>query len=188
MKDNNTINDLITTLDQSRALLSCIYASIGPLILNRINSGGKIFTAGNGGSHATAMHLSEELLGKYEKIRRPIGAFCLSADSGPITCISNDFSYDIIFSRQIEALVSEKDVLVLFTTSGNSKNILAAVKAAINKKCLIVIFSGKGGGECGKIKNYFLYQLTVPSDNSARIQEVHEVLMHSLVEYLDDKV
>lgn len=187
MEAINSLNELLKDLNKghNKSLFSSLDQSIIPLIVNRIKTGGKIYTAGNGGSHATAMHLSEELIGKYEKIRRPIGAVCLSSDSGAITCIGNDFGYNNVFSRQVEALCTAKDVLILFTTSGNSLNIIEAAKAAFLKKCLIIVFNGGNGGELGKLKNYFLYQITPQGSNSARIQEIHEIMMHSIAKSLD---
>lgn len=162
-----------------------INSQIFPAIKDSIDSGGTIFTCGNGGSACCANHLTEELIGKYDKIRPPIKSICLNADSATITCISNDYLYTNVFSRQIECLGKEGDVLVVFSTSGNSINLLNVLDAAHNKGMIKVAFVGNDGGLIAR-PNRVDHLVIVNSNVSARIQEVHEFLMHNLCEYLEN--
>ena len=140
--------------------------SASGLINNSIKSGGKLMLCGNGGSAADSQHIAAELVGRFIKDRRPLPA---------ITCISNDYGYEYIFSRQVESLGNEADVLLAISTSGNSNNIVEAIKTAKQKKLKVIGLLGKDGGV---IKEMCDIPIIVPSDVTARIQEVHIFLGH----------
>lgn len=171
-----------STLNQYEDVIN---SKIFPEIKQRIANGGTIFTCGNGGSACCANHLTEELIGKYQKVRPPIRSICLNADAATITCISNDYLYNNVFSRQIEGLGKNGDVLVVFSTSGNSINILNALDSAHNLDILKVAFVGNDGGLVVR-PNRVDHLVVVDSNVSARIQEIHEFLMHNLCEYLEN--
>lgn len=135
-----------------------------------LKKGGTIFWCGNGGSASDSMHLAAELIGKFKKKREPLKSISLASNPSVITCISNDFGYENLFSRQIQALGKKNDVLVTLSTSGNSKNIIKAIKQAKNKKLNIINFLGNDGGKC---KNTGDLDLIINSTSTARIQEIH---------------
>lgn len=145
---------------------------------------GKVLIAGNGGSAADAMHFAEELAVRYHKNRRALAAIAL-CDSTVLTCAGNDFGYDRVFARQIEALGNPGDIFIAMTTSGNSPNILLAIEEARQRQMTTVGFLGKGGG---KMKGACDIELIVPSDTTARIQEAHKLLFHVICEWIDAQV
>jgi len=154
----------------------------GNAILASLKRGGKLLTCGNGGSAADALHLAEELVGRYDADRRALPAVCLNADVTALTCIANDYGYDRVFSRQVEALGKPGDVLVGFTTSGNSPNVLAAFRAAGEIGVTTVFLGGKNGGAA---KSLCDHEIIVPSFTTARIQEVHTLILHQWLEAVD---
>ncbi|HSV14483.1 MAG TPA: SIS domain-containing protein [Tepidisphaeraceae bacterium] len=145
---------------------------------------GKVLTAGNGGSAADAIHLAEELVVRFHKPRRALAAIAL-CDAGNLTCAANDMGFDEVFARQVEALGNPGDVLVVFTTSGNSPNIMRAIETAKMAGLKTVAFIGKTGG---KAKAHCDFEFLVPSQNTARVQEAHLMLYHSLCEWIDQRV
>lgn len=151
-------------------------------VYSYLKSGAIIYAIGNGGSSSEASHLIAELIGRFRENRAPIKAVSL-IDSAVITCISNDFGYDNIFSRQLEALLEKKDILISFTTSGKSKNILKALDVANNKNCLSICFCGKDISklDCDCI-------LSVNSEYTDEIQEVHIKLVHEFVDKLEKRM
>jgi phosphoheptose isomerase len=151
-------------------------------ILLCLRRGGKLLTCGNGGSAADALHLAEELVGRYNVERRALPAVCLNADVTALTCISNDYAYDQVFSRQVEALGRPGDVLVGFTTSGNSPNVLAAFHRARDLGLTTILVGGKNGGLA---KGFCEHEIVVPSFTTARIQEVHTLILHQWLESID---
>jgi D-sedoheptulose 7-phosphate isomerase len=148
------------------------------------NAGGKVLVAGNGGSAADAMHLAEELSVRFQKNRRALAAIAL-CDPTAITCAGNDFGFDYVFSRQVEALGNKGDVFVCFTTSGNSANILRAIEAAKSRGLTTAAFLGKDGGAA---RGRCDIELIVPAQTSHRIQEGQKLLYHTLCEWVDSKV
>jgi D-sedoheptulose 7-phosphate isomerase len=156
--------------------------SAGIAILKALKCGCKLLTCGNGGSAADAMHLAEELVGRYHRDRPALPAICLNADPTTITCICNDYGYEKVFSRGIEALGKPGDVLVGFTTSGNSANVLAAFAAAKSLGITTVLLAGRGGG---KARGSCDHEIIVPSDSTSRIQEIHTLVLHQWLESID---
>ena len=147
-----------------------------------LGQGGKLLTIGNGGSAADAMHLAEELVGRYKNNRRAFPAIALVADGTTLTCIGNDFGFDHIFSRQVEALGQPGDALVIFSTSGNSQNLLLALEQAKKQGMITIAFLGKGGG---KLKDLAEAQWIVSSANGARVQELHTWALHVILEVVE---
>jgi D-sedoheptulose 7-phosphate isomerase len=155
---------------------------IAVLIRDRVLQGHLLLTCGNGGSATDAQHLAEELIARYRKNRRALPAIALTADSSVLTCIGNDFGYEALFSRQIEGLARNGDLLVCFSTSGNSPNILAALRTARERNLTTIALLGKGGGAACELADY---ALIVPSDDTARIQEAHLQVLHYICEVIE---
>lgn len=177
----DSIAELQAVLAASVALEDAV-AAAGSAIVQSLKHGGKLLTCGNGGSAADAMHLAEELVGRYHLERRALAAICLNADPTAITCICNDYGYENVFSRGIEALGKPGDVLVGFTTSGNSVNVIRAFEAARKLGVITVLLAGKNGG---KSRGTCDHEIIVPSSNTARIQEVHTLVLHQWLEAID---
>jgi D-sedoheptulose 7-phosphate isomerase len=155
------------------------------LVTDALLGGGKVLTAGNGGSAADALHLSEELVGRYKDNRRALPAIALAADGTALTCIGNDFGFDQIFARQLEALGAPGDVLILFTSSGNSANLIAALEMARAKGVRTVALTGRGGG---KLKGLADAEWIVPSSSGARVQELHGWAIHVILEVVEERL
>jgi D-sedoheptulose 7-phosphate isomerase len=177
-------------LDESVAVFQSFAAqsdqvdAICRLAADAVLAGRSLFTCGNGGSATDAIHLAEELVGRYRATRRPFPAVCLNTDVGAITCIANDFGFEHVFARQLEALARPGDILTIFSTSGGSPNILAALRAARAIGVTSIAMLGKGGGPARELANH---ALVVPSDNSARIQEVHTLVLHAICEEIEGR-
>jgi D-sedoheptulose 7-phosphate isomerase len=155
------------------------------VIADALLAGKKVLAAGNGGSAADALHLCEELVGRYKDNRRALPAVSLAADGATLTCIGNDFGFDRIFARQVEALGAPGDVLVLFTTSGNSPNLLLALEAAKAGNLATVTLAGRGGG---KLAGRADAEWIVSSQNGARVQELHSWALHVILEVVEDRL
>jgi D-sedoheptulose 7-phosphate isomerase len=149
-----------------------------------INSGHCIYLCGNGGSMADCQHVAGELVGRYKKNRPPLPAVALSTDSALVTCIGNDYAFDEIFSRQVDALINPGDLLWAFSTSGTSKNILKAVAAAREKKAKVVAFTGKQGNALDQLADH---SLCAGSDRTNINQEIHELAYHIICEFIDNE-
>lgn len=147
--------------------------------------GGKILIAGNGGSAADAQHFSAEIVGKYKIERRAYPAIALTTDTSIITAWSNDYGFNSLFAREVEALGSPKDIFVCISTSGNSRNIVEGAKKAKQIGLKVVCLLGKGGGELLPLCDI---AIVVPSDNTPRIQEVHTMLIHIISEEVEKKI
>jgi D-sedoheptulose 7-phosphate isomerase len=150
-----------------------------------LQRGGKLLICGNGGSAAEAMHLTGELVGRYKKERRPLAAITLGTDPALLTCIGNDYCYDEIFARQVRALARPGDILIVFSTSGRSANVLRALQTAREMQIRSIAFLGKDGGPALGLADE---ALVVPHTDTARIQEGHQFLMHSLMDLLEDEI
>ena len=158
-------------------------SGISDLMIDSLQKGGKILSCGNGGSASDSLHFTAELLGRFQTDRPSIAAICLNADISTMTAISNDMGFDRIFSRQVDALGKEGDVLFVLSTSGNSANLREAVKSAKKKDVCSIGLLGRDGGE---LKNLLDASVIVDSQKSARIQEVHITLIHILCEIIED--
>ena len=155
------------------------------LIARAINSGGKVISCGNGGSHCDAMHFAEELTGRYRENRKAIPAICIS-DPSHISCVSNDYGYEFIFSRYLEALGNRGDVLLAISTSGRSPNVLKAAETAREKGMQVVALTGKDGGKLASLADI---ELRVPHSGYAdRIQEIHIKIIHILILLIEKQV
>lgn len=175
------LTELQQVLSDFAALLPQVDAT-AQAIIDCLKGGGKVLSCGNGGSAADALHLAEEFVGRYKGDRPSLPAICLSADVTALTCIANDYGFDSIFSRAVSSLGQPGDVLVGFTTSGNSKNVLEAVKVGNSKGLITILLSGKGGGNG---KGLPTHEIIVPSDTGARIQEVHTFILHQWLERVE---
>jgi phosphoheptose isomerase len=181
LRTGAAVDELIAVLDEFRKIAGLV-DEVGQVIVQALLSGGKVLTCGNGGSATDASHMAEELVGRYKGERRSLPAVSLAADPALITCIANDFGYDCIFSRQIEGLAQPGDVVISFSTSGNSPNTLNALKAARQIGLISVAVLGKRGGlMAGKAD----HEVIVPSNTTARIQEVHTLILHSWLELIE---
>jgi D-sedoheptulose 7-phosphate isomerase len=172
---------LMETVRRAEAAVE-IVAAMARVVIDALQAGGKILTAGNGGSAADALHMAEEFVGRYAKDRVSLPAVALCADATALTCIGNDYGFDALFARQVEGLGRAGDVLVIFTTSGNSKNLLLAMEVAKKKGMRTIAFLGKEGGACrGKADLEWI----VPSAVTARVQELHTWALHGILECVD---
>lgn len=175
------LDDLLATLERFRLLLPVVETA-GDEIRRAIKGGHKLLTAGNGGSAADALHLAEELVGRFDKERASLPAIALCADPTLLTCIGNDYGFDQIYSRQIEGLGRPGDVLVIFSTSGNSPNVISALHIAKARQLKTIALLGKDGGAAKGIADH---ELIVPSSVTARIQEIHTFILHSWLTQLE---
>ncbi len=153
------------------------------MVVDTLKNGGKIILCGNGGSAADAQHIAAELTGRYKSERRGLPGIALTTDTSALTAIGNDYGYDRIFDRQFEALASKDDLLIGISTSGNSKNIISALKLAKDMGCKTVGFSGRDGGAMNEVCDI---NLIVPSDDTPRIQEIHILLGHTICQIVDN--
>jgi len=158
------------------------------LMTNALLADHKILTCGNGGSAADAQHFSSELLNRFERERPGLPAIALTTDSSTITSISNDYTFDDIFSKQVSALGQQGDILLAISTSGNSANILRAVMAAHQREMHCVVLSGKSGGDLVSILDDDDVFLSVASKSTARIQEIHIIAIHCLCDLIDTQL
>ena len=148
----------------------------------------KILTCGNGGSAGDAQHFSSEMLNRFERERPALPAIALTTDTLTLTSIANDYHFDEVFSKQIRALGQAEDILLVFTTSGNSGNIISAVKTAHDKEITVIALTGKDGGSLASILNESDIELRVPSESTARIQEVHLLIIHCFCDLIDQQL
>jgi len=166
-------------------LLSAPAAAMVEVLVDSFMQSGKLLICGNGGSAADAQHLAAELVGRFEIERPAMAAIALTTDTSIMSAVGNDYGFDRIFARQVEALGQAQDVLLAISTSGNSSNVMAAIKAAHEQEMRVIAFTGKGGGKIADMLNVNDIHLCAPSDRTARIQEIHQVLLHALCDGVD---
>lgn len=155
----------------------------GAMLTTALEKGNKVLVMGNGGSAADAQHLVAELVGRFETERRGLPAIALTTDSSILTAVSNDFGYEKVFARQVEALGQSGDVVIGISTSGNSPNVLAAIKVATENGCKTIGLLGRDGGEIGRLVDL---PLTIPVQQTPHIQEAHAVIVHLLCQMVDE--
>ena len=167
-----TMKTLIPTIEE-----------MAKVVIDRLQRGNKILICGNGGSASDAQHIVAELVGRYKSTRRGLPAIALNTDTSALTAIANDFGYETVFSRQVEALANSGDLLIAISTSGNSANIIKALKVAREMGCGTLGLSGRDGGEMNSLCDI---NLIVPSIDTPRIQEIHILVGHILSQGVDD--
>ena len=191
MNKESRIEELFqASIDTKQASLNEVkkpVANAANTIIQAFNHKG-VLSCGNGGSAADSQHLSSELLNRFEREREGLAAIALTTDSSTLTSIANDYAYENIFSRQVLALGNKNDVLVAITTSGNSMNVIAAIKAAHQKDMIVVALSGNGGGMLPSVLKDTDIEIRVPSDSTARIQEVHLLVLHCICDLIDQQL
>ena len=166
-------------------VLASPLSEAGQLMAACLKSGGKILACGNGGSAGDAQHFSAEMLNRFEMERAPLAAIALTTDSSTLTSIANDYHYDEVFSKQVAGLGRDGDVLLAISTSGNSPNVLRAIEAAHERGMKVVALTGKKGGKMAALLRSGDINLCVPSDSTARIQEVHLICLHCICDAID---
>jgi D-sedoheptulose 7-phosphate isomerase len=170
---------------QAASVLAQPIAQAVELMFTALSNGNKILACGNGGSAADCQHFAAELVGRFERERLPLPALALTTDTSILTAIGNDYSYQDIFTKQVQAFGQAGDVLLALSTSGNSANVLAAVDAALERDMRIVALTGKGGGAMAKRLTDADVHICVPHDRTARIQEVHLLTIHCICDGID---
>ena len=173
---------------QAAQVLSKPIAAAVHAILASVTSGNKVLACGNGGSAADAQHFAAEFVGRYERERPELGAIALTTDSSIITAIANDYDFSVIFSKQVRALGIAGDVLLALSTSGNSANVLAAIEAAHERDMTVVALTGRGGGKIRQALRETDIHICVPHERTARIQEVHALVIHCICDGVDTQL
>lgn len=180
------IHDSIAVKQRAAEALAEPIARAASLMIDCLQRGGKILSCGNGGSAGDAQHFSSELLNRFEQERPGLAAIALTTDTSTLTSIGNDFSFNEIFSRQVRALGREGDMLLAISTSGNSVNVLEATRAAHERNMTVVALTGHGGGKLAAAMTDRDVEIRVPSNSTARTQEVHLLSIHCLCTLLDN--
>ena len=155
------------------------------MLIDMLENDGKLLSCGNGGSSGDAQHISSEFINRFEIERKEMPAISLNSDTATLTSIANDYDYKYIFAKQINALGKKEDILMAFTTSGNSNNILEAINSAKRKKMKIILIAGKDGGKASPLLDDDDCNIIIPCDRTSRIQEMHLIIIHSMCECLD---
>ena len=181
---DRSLSEVLAVMESLRGMTPAL-RDAADRCLAALNSGGKLLVCGNGGSAAEAQHLTGELVGRYKESRRPLAVITLAADAAVLTCIGNDYSFEEVFSRQVQALGRPGDVLIAFTTSGRSPDVLAALRAAREAFVGTVSFLGRDGGPALALSDC---ALVVHHKDTARIQEGHQFLMHCLMDIIEEGI
>ncbi len=155
-------------------------------IFSMIKDSGKLMSCGNGGSSGDAQHITSEFINRFETERKEMPAISLNSDTATITSIANDYDYKYIFSKQITAIGTSKDLLMAFTTSGNSENIIEAISIAQKNSIGVILVTGNNGGKASKILTNNDIEICIPSNRTSRIQEMHLITIHAICECLDN--
>jgi len=173
---------------QAAEALTKPIAEAAHAVLGAITAGGKVLVCGNGGSAADAQHFAAEFVGRFERERPGLAAIALTTDTSILTAIGNDYDFNSIYSKQVQALGHPGDVLIAISTSGNSGNILAAVDAAHDKDLTVIALTGRGGGKLGARLRETDVHVCVPHERTARIQEVHLLALHCICDAVDTQL
>ncbi|UKL13496.1 D-sedoheptulose-7-phosphate isomerase [Dissulfurimicrobium hydrothermale] len=182
---NRALDDLIKAISETVIVNSPKLIELGGWVSSAFENGGKLLLCGNGGSAADSQHIAAEFINRFRLERNPLPAIALTTDTSVITSISNDYGFNYVFSKQIEALASPKDVVIGISTSGNSQNIIFAMDTARIKGAKTVAFTGKGGG---KMPAHADLVITVSSSDTPRIQEVHIFIGHLLCDIVEQEM
>jgi D-sedoheptulose 7-phosphate isomerase len=177
--------DSVQTKQKSAELLAAPIAQAADLMVKCLLANGKILACGNGGSAADSQHFAAELIGRFERERPGLAAIALTTDTSALTAIANDYDYEQVFARQVQALGQANDVLLAISTSGHSKNVIAAILAAHERDMQVVALTGKSGGNIGGLLAKEDVHVCVPSNTTSRIQEVHLLTLHCLCDGID---
>ncbi len=177
--------------DSAQTKLAALAAMAAPIeaatrrMVASLQAGGKVMACGNGGSAADSQHFAAELLNRFEKERPPLAAIALTTDTSTLTSIANDYRYEDVFAKQVQALGKAGDVLLAISTSGNSPNVIEAIHAAHARGVVVVALTGKQGGKIAALLGPDDIHLCVPAERTARIQEVHLLAIHCLCDGID---
>lgn len=180
------ITDSIATKQAALAQLVPDIAAAAQLMANSLQAGGKLLACGNGGSAGDAQHFAAELVGRFERERPGLAAIALTTDSSILTAVGNDYGYQRVFSQQVQALGNTGDVLLAISTSGNSGNVITAIEAAHQAGVNVVALTGRDGGKIASLLGADDLEIRVPSQVTARIQEVHLLVIHCLCDAIDE--
>ena len=178
-------NNSIETKSQALTQMVAPIASAIQAMVDCLRAEGKVMACGNGGSAADSQHFAAELLNRFEREREPLAAIALTTDTSTLTSIANDYSYEEVFSKQVKALGRRGDILLAISTSGNSPNVMEAIRVAHAKGVRVIALTGKKGGKMAAQLAADDIHLCVPSDSTARIQEVHLLTLHCLCDGID---
>lgn len=183
-----SFEDSLATKLAAMEELPVLITEASQIITNALMNGHKILSCGNGGSAGDAQHFSSEMLNRYEMERPSLPAIALTTDTPTITSIANDYSFDMIFSKQIHALGNEGDILLAISTSGNSNNVVRAIEAAHDRDMTVIALSGKSGGDMAEALSSNDIEIRVPAESTARIQETHLLIIHCLCDLIDHQL
>lgn len=193
MNTNNTANNVRAIFDASiqakqdaNSVLNTPISSAIEKMATALKNGNKILSCGNGGSAADAQHFAAELVCRFERERPALAAIALTVDTSALTAISNDYHYDETFARQVDALAKPNDILLAISTSGFSPNVVRAIEQAHEQQMVVVALTGRDGGKVAKILNKDDIEIRVPSESTARIQEIHLLTIHCLCDQIDE--
>lgn len=182
---NQHFLDSMAAKEEAREALTAPAAVAAERMVAALMADRKILACGNGGSAADAQHFAAEMVGRFEKERPGLAAISLTTDTSALTAIANDYDYDLIFSKQVRALGQPGDILLAISTSGNSVNVIEAIHAAHDRQMTVIALTGKDGGKITELITGEDIQLNVPALRTARIQEVHILLIHSICDAID---